>query len=70
MDGLLSFYRGRIESAPYYGFKSGHEIILCVLRTAFYDSKLTQNEFITIMNLCEIAHRIMMEDNYNDGWSE
>lgn len=56
MDGLLSFYRGRIESAPYYGFKSGHEIILCVLRTAFYDSKLTQAEFITIMNLCEIAH--------------
>ena len=64
------FYRERIDRAPYYGFKSGHEILAAVIRCTFYDSDLTQSEFISIMNLCEIAHRIMMEDNYNDGWNE
>ena len=70
MSELFNFYRGRIESCPYYGFKAGHEILITVLRTAFWDSALTQDEFIIIMNLCENAHIQMMEDNYNAGWIE
>ena len=69
-EGVFSFYQSRIQSAPYYGFKSGHEILITILRTAFWDSALTQDEFIIIMNLCENAHIQMMEDNYNAGWIE
>ena len=70
MSDVLKFYRDRIFACPYYGFKSGHEILITILRTAFYDSALTQQEFMIIMNLCENAHIQMMEDNYNAGWNE
>ena len=70
MKELFDFYKGRIESAPKYGFKSGHEILRTVTRTAFWDSQLTEEEFNSIINLCEQAHRKMMEDNFNEGWNE
>ena len=62
------FYRGRIESAPSYGFVSGHDILKTIARCAFLDSSLTLDEFDSIINLCEQAHIKMMEDNYNAGW--
>ena len=67
---VYDFYRGRIESAPNYGFKSGHEILKTVTRCAFLDSYLTTEEFNSIIILCEKAHIKMMEDNYNAGWNE
>lgn len=67
---LYNFYRGRIESAPNYGFISGHEILRFVLRTAFHDTYLTLQEFDSIIKLCEKAHIKMMEDNYNAGWQD
>ena len=67
---LYNFYRGRIESAPHYGFTAGHDIIRTVCRCAFNDSYLTPQEFDSIINLCEKAHIKMMEDNYNAGWNE
>ena len=67
---VYDLYRGRIESAPLYGFKSGHEIIKTVCRTAFRDSYLTTEELDSIINLCEQAHIKMMEDNYNAGWNK
>lgn len=67
---FFSFYKDRINACPYYGFKSGHEILVVIIRTAFWDSYLTQEEFETIMFLCENAHKQMMEDNYNEGWHE
>lgn len=70
MSKLLDFYRGRIESAPKYGFRSGHEILRTVTRTAFWDSQLTEDEFTTIINLCEEAHKYMMEENFNAGWKD
>ena len=70
MGELFEFYKGRIESAPRYGFRSGHEIIKTVCRTAFWDSYLTTDEFDSIINLCEKAHIKMMEENYNAGWNE
>ena len=70
MGDLFLFYKGRIESAPYYGFTQGHEILNMVQRTAFYDSFLTNGEFNSIINLCEKAHIKMMEDNYNAGWNK
>lgn len=70
MKELYDFYRGRIESAPNYGFVSGHQIIATVCRTAFWDSMLTTEEFDSIINICQLAHIKMMEDNYNDGWSK
>ena len=69
-QGIFEFYRGRIESAPLYGFVSGHEILKTVTRCAFWDSLLTLDEFNSIINLCEQAHIKMMEDNYNAGWNE
>ena len=65
---MFDFYASRIESAPNYGFRSGHEILACVGRTALNDSCLTLAEFEQIMNLLEAAHIKMMEDNYNEGW--
>ena len=67
---IFDFYRGRIESAPHYGFVAGHKIIRYVTRCAFNDSYLTPVEFDSIINLCEKAHIKMMEDNYNAGWNE
>ena len=70
MGILYDFYRGRIESAPHYGFVAGHDIIRTVCRCAFHDSHLTLAEFDSIINLCEQAHIKMMEDNYNAGWQD
>ena len=67
---IFDFYRSRIESAPNYGFKSGHEILTTVTHCAFCDSTLTLDEFNSIINLSEHAHIKMMEDNYNAGWQD
>ena len=67
---VYDFYRGRIDSAPLYGFNAGHDILRTVCRCAFHDSYLTYDEFNIIMNLCQKAHIKMMEDNYNAGWNE
>lgn len=67
---IFDFYRGRIDSAPLYGFKSGHEILKIVCQCATRDSSLTNEEYNSIINLCEKAHIKMMEDNYNAGWNE
>lgn len=69
-EGVFDFYRGRILSAPNYGFKSGHEILKTIIRCAFWDSFLTTEEFDSIINLCKQAHITMMEENYNAGWNE
>ena len=69
-EGVYEFYRGRIESAPNYGFTAGHQILAVILRTALRDSLLTNDEYISIINLCQKAHIKMMEDNYNAGWNE
>ena len=69
-EGVFDFYKGRIQSAPNYGFNSGHEILKVICRTAFRDNFLTEEEFDSIINLCEKAHIKMMEDNYNAGWNE
>ena len=68
MSSVFDFYKGRIDSCPSYGFKSGHEILKVVVRCAFWDSTLTIDEFNSIMILAEQAHIKMMEDNYNAGW--
>ena len=70
MSELYNFYKGRIESAPSYGFVAGHDLIRWVARCALYDSFLTVEEFNSIIKLCEQAHIKMMEDNYNAGWNE
>ena len=67
---IYDFYRGRIESAPRYGFKCGHDILKMVTRCAFWDSTLTEEEFANIISLAEQAHIKMMEDNYNAGWKD
>ena len=69
-DGVLEFYKGRIDSCPKYGFKSGHEILKVVLQCARQDSMLTSDEFNTIINMAEKCHIKMMEDNYNEGWNK
>ena len=65
---MFDFYANRIQQAPKYGFRSGHEILAVVGRTALNDSCLSLSEFDEIMHLMEAAHIRMMEDNYNEGW--
>ena len=65
---IFNFYADRIAQAPKYGFRSGHEILSVVGRTALNDSCLSLSEFDEIMHLMEAAHIKMMEDNYNEGW--
>ena len=67
---LYEFYIDRLRSCPSYGFKSGHEILRMVLKTAFHDSELTDREFDNIMKEADKAHIKMMEDNYNAGWED
>lgn len=69
-EGVFDFYRGRIDSAPNYGFKAGHEILNTVIRTAFWDSFLTENEYANIITLCERAHIKMMEQNWKESWKD
>ena len=69
MSELLDFYEGRINSAPKYGFRSGHEILRTVTRTAFWDSFLTNEEFNTIITMCCEMHKKIMEDNRNETWN-
>lgn len=69
-EGVFDFYRDRILSCPHYGFKSGHDILNVIKRCAFWDSFLTEDEYNSIINLCEQAHIKMMEENYNAGWNE
>ena len=69
-EGVFDFYKGRIESCLSYGFKAGHEILKTIIRCAFWDSFLTEDEYNSIINLCEQAHIKMMEENYNAGWNE
>ena len=70
MSDLFKFYRDRLRACPLYGFRSGHEILTTVTRTAFNDSELTLEEFDSIIKLAEQAHIKMMEDNFNAGWNE
>lgn len=68
MSKAFEYYKGRIESCPSYGLKSGHEILDTVIRCVFSDSGLTKEEFNSIMKLAEKAEIKMLEDNYNEGW--
>ena len=69
-NGAYDFYKGRLKSAPSYGFREGHKIMCMVTRCAFWDSTLTVDEFNSIMILADKCHIKMMEDNYNAGWNE
>ena len=70
MTDLYKFYSDRIKACRNYGFKSGHELLHLVLRTALHDSCLTDAEFDNIMKEADVCHIKMMEDNYNAGWNE
>lgn len=67
-DGVYEFYMGRISSCPFYGFKSGHEILELILRCAYHDSLLTDEEYNSIIKQADLCHIKMMEDNYNGEW--
>ena len=67
---LMKFYVSRINACPAYGFRSGHEILHVITRCAFHDSALTSDEFMSIINLAELCHIKMMEDNYNAGFNQ
>lgn len=68
-EGVYDFYVDRLNACINYGFKSGEEILHVIRRCAFWDSMLTKDEFISIMNLCESTHIKLMEANYNAGWN-
>lgn len=65
-----SFYMGRIDSCPSYGFRSGEYMLERILRVIRADSGLTRSELNSIIMRAWETHKKMMEDNYNAGWSE
>lgn len=67
-EGVFDFYRDRISSCPFYGFKSGHELLELILRCAQHDSLLTDEEYNSIIKQADLCHIKMMEDNYNGEW--
>ena len=69
MSDLFIFYRDRAVTARKYGLFAGDQILAVIMRTASHDSHLTNEEFDIIINLCEQVHKLMMEDNYNEGWN-
>ena len=68
-EGVFTFYKGRIESAPNYGLR-GDEILKVVLRCALRDSFLTDDEYMTIINLCQLAHQRILENNWKETWKD
>lgn len=66
---VFDFYQGRLDSAPNYGLRAGHQIVATVCRCAFHDSFLTDEEFESIINLCEMAHIKILEECYNEGFN-
>ena len=68
-EGVFAFYKGRIESAPNYGLR-GDEILKVVLRCAFWDFFLTDDEYSIIINLCDLAHQKILENNWKETWKD
>lgn len=66
---MYDFYTGRIMASVNYGLKSGSEIIEMVIRCASTDRTLTLEDYNSIINLANTAHRMLMEANYNEGWN-
>ena len=66
-EGVFSFYKVRIESAPNYGLR-GDEILKVVLRCALRDSFLTDDEYNIIINMCQLAHQKILENNWKETW--
>lgn len=69
--GAYDFYIDRLWHVPYYGEKSGTELLKLICRCAFADEVLTDAESISIINICHSQewHKIFMEVNYNEGWN-
>lgn len=66
---MYDFYCSRITASVNYGLRSGSEIIEMVIRCASTDRTLTVEDYESIINLANTAHRILMEVNFNDGWN-
>lgn len=69
--GAYLFYIERLFATLNYGERSGMEIVKTVCRCAFNDEVLTEEECISIINICHSPewHKIFMEVNYNEGWN-
>ncbi len=65
---MYDFYTSRIMASVNYGLKSGSEILEMVIRCASIDRTLTLEDYESIINLANTAHRILMEVNFNEGW--
>lgn len=65
---VYEFYMDRINSCPFYGFISGHEILEVILRCVDKDTTLTVEEYNSIIKRADDCHIKMMEANYNEGW--
>lgn len=68
MNNSFEFYLGRISACPFYGFRSGHELLQVILRCAYCDLTLTTEQFNSIIKGADLAHIKMMEDEHNAGW--
>ena len=66
---MYDFYCSRLLASVNYGLKSGSEIIEMVIRCASTDTTLTLEDYESIINFANTAHRILMEVNFNEGWN-
>ena len=65
------FYIDRLFAVPHYGEKSGTELLKLICRCAFADDVLTEDESISIINICHSDewYKIFKEMDYNEGWN-
>lgn len=67
-EGVLDFYLSRINAAPRYGLKAGHELLHLILRCAMSDDMLTREDFSSIIKSAEEAHIKILEEDFNEGF--
>ena len=67
-EGVKDFYISRIMCAMTFSLHEGDQWLGTILSAISHDSMLTDAERNSIINLCEIAHNKLLEDDFNEGW--
>lgn len=70
-SSMFRFYVLRLSVVYKYGLVQGRELIKMICRCAFNDSSLTDKESVAIIETCldPALDNILLEVNFNEGWS-
>lgn len=67
-EGVKDFYLSRILCATTFSLHQGDQWLGTIISAASHDTMLTDSERDSIINLCEIAHHKLLEDDFREGW--